>query len=153
MREPHVLQRAEPGLVRQVQHATRLIVRLADLAASGGLAFKLLGGVSKLVVRVAKEDQPEDRDGILGGVELRVCPKLVSGVPAPASHAESSGARVGLPRVVEAHTAHAAPIMPAMKVYTMSGSPFGWRVQLSLHEKGLAFETVILSIASGDLRS
>ena len=43
--------------------------------------------------------------------------------------------------------------MPAMKVYTMSGSPFGWRVQLSLHEKGLACETVILSIASGDLRS
>ncbi len=45
------------------------------------------------------------------------------------------------------------PIMPAVKVYNMSGSPFGWRVQLSLHEKGLAFETVILSIASGDLRS
>lgn len=35
----------------------------------------------------------------------------------------------------------------------MSGSPFGWRVQLSLAEKAIPVETVILSISDGDLRS
>lgn len=34
-----------------------------------------------------------------------------------------------------------------------SGSPFAWRVQLALEEKGLAYEPILLSFAKGELKT
>ena len=40
-----------------------------------------------------------------------------------------------------------------IRYYYLSGSPYSWRVQLVLEEKGLAYEPVLLSARDGDLRS
>src|SRR5262245_36031874 len=40
-----------------------------------------------------------------------------------------------------------------IRFYYGSGSPFAWRVQLALEEKGLAYEPVLLSFQKGDLRT
>jgi glutathione S-transferase len=40
-----------------------------------------------------------------------------------------------------------------IRFYYLSGSPFSWRVQLVLEEKGLPYEPVLLSARDGDLRS
>lgn len=40
----------------------------------------------------------------------------------------------------------------ALVFYTMSGSPYGWRVALALEHKGLAYEQKLLSYDAGDLR-
>jgi len=39
-----------------------------------------------------------------------------------------------------------------LTLYTMSGSPYGWRVALALEHKGLAYELKMLSYDAGDLR-
>lgn len=36
-------------------------------------------------------------------------------------------------------------------LYTISGSPYGWRVQLALEAKGVAYELRVLSLAAGEL--
>jgi glutathione S-transferase len=40
-----------------------------------------------------------------------------------------------------------------IRFYYGSGSPFAWRVQLVLEEKGLAYEPVLLSFQRGDLKT
>jgi len=40
-----------------------------------------------------------------------------------------------------------------LKLYTLSGSPFGWKVQLALAHKHLAHELLILSNDKGELQS
>ena len=71
----------EPGAFRQVQDALRLIVGLADGAASGSLAGELRFGLGELVVGVAQEDQAEHRDGILRRLQFGVGPEFVGGSP------------------------------------------------------------------------
>jgi glutathione S-transferase len=39
-----------------------------------------------------------------------------------------------------------------LRFYYASGSPFAWRTQLVLEEKGLAYEPVLLSFQAGDLK-
>src|SRR5947208_236249 len=40
-----------------------------------------------------------------------------------------------------------------IRFYYISGSPFSWRVQLVLEEKGLPYEPVLLHVDKGELRS
>jgi glutathione S-transferase len=40
-----------------------------------------------------------------------------------------------------------------IRFYYGSGSPFAWRVQLVLEEKGVPYEAVLLSFAKGDLKT
>ena len=40
-----------------------------------------------------------------------------------------------------------------IRFYYLSGSPYSWRVQLALEEKGLPYDPVLLSARDGDLRS
>lgn len=40
-----------------------------------------------------------------------------------------------------------------IRLYYASGSPFSWRVQLVLEEKGLPYEPVLLSFDKGDVKS
>jgi glutathione S-transferase len=40
-----------------------------------------------------------------------------------------------------------------IRFYYASGSPFSWRVQLVLEEKGLPYEPVLLSFAKGEVKS
>jgi glutathione S-transferase len=40
-----------------------------------------------------------------------------------------------------------------IRFYYGSGSPFSWRVQLALEEKGLRYEPVLLSFQKGDLKT
>lgn len=40
-----------------------------------------------------------------------------------------------------------------LKLYTLSGSPFGWKVQLALAHKHLAYDLAILSNDKGELQS
>jgi len=40
-----------------------------------------------------------------------------------------------------------------MRLYLLSGSPYAWRVQLVLEEKGLPYERVLLSMQKGELRT
>src|SRR5207247_5708150 len=40
-----------------------------------------------------------------------------------------------------------------IRFYYGSGSPFSWRVQLALEEKGLAYEPVLLSFEKGEHKS
>jgi glutathione S-transferase len=41
----------------------------------------------------------------------------------------------------------------AIELFTISGSPFGWRVQLALEVKGLGYETRILEVSKGENRT
>lgn len=75
-----IWQVAEPGLLGEIQNALCLVIRFADLSASAGLRHFLLG-LSELVVCVAKEDQPENRDGILRRFQFGVRPQFVGGIP------------------------------------------------------------------------
>ena len=52
-----------------------------DLAPSAALLRHLFLGLSKLVIGVAEEDQPENRDGIFGRLQLGVGTKFVRSVP------------------------------------------------------------------------
>ena len=56
---------------------------LRDLPSpSGGLlGFEALLSEGELMVGEAEEDEAEDGDGVLGGLELGVSTKLVGGVP------------------------------------------------------------------------
>ena len=74
-------QSCEPSFFGEVQDALSLIVGLPDLAATGGLLRHLLFSLGKLVIGVAEEDQPENRDRILGRLQLGVRPEFVGGVP------------------------------------------------------------------------
>jgi hypothetical protein len=58
-----------------------LVVRLSDLPASAGLLRHLLFSLGKLVISVAEEDQPENRDRILRRLQLGVGSQFVGGVP------------------------------------------------------------------------
>jgi glutathione S-transferase/maleylpyruvate isomerase len=40
-----------------------------------------------------------------------------------------------------------------LRLYWMSGSPFAWRLHLVLEEKGLPYESVLLSVSKGDLKT
>ena len=71
----------ETGARGDVEDALGLVVGLADAAASGGLGGQGLLGLGELVAGVAEEDEAEDGDGVLGGLQLGVGPELVGGVP------------------------------------------------------------------------
>ena len=40
-----------------------------------------------------------------------------------------------------------------LRLYWMSGSPFAWRVHLVLEEKGLPYESVLLTASKGELKT
>ena len=42
--------------------------------------------------------------------------------------------------------------MSTIRFYYGSGSPFAWRVQLALEEKGIAYDATLLSFPAGDLK-
>jgi len=56
----------------------------------------------------------------------------------------------GLPLTCRPAAAYA---LPMLKLWYGSGSPFAWRVQLALEEKGLVYEPILLSFSSGDLKT
>src|SRR5207302_618963 len=74
-------QICETRLPGQVEDAFRLIVSLADLAASRSFPRQLSLQLREAAVGELEEDQPEDRDGVLSSLEMRVGPKLVCGFP------------------------------------------------------------------------
>jgi len=60
-----------------------LVVGLTDLPASAGFLGHPLLGLSKLVIGVPEEDQPEDWDGIFRRLQLGVGSQFVGCVPQP----------------------------------------------------------------------
>jgi hypothetical protein len=76
-----IQQRSESRLFGDVEDTLRLVVRLADLAATAGLLRHLLLGLGELVVGVAEEDEAQNRDRILRRLKLGVRPKFVGSFP------------------------------------------------------------------------
>ena len=72
---------ANRGLLGEVEDALGLVVGLADLAAAGALARQLGLGLGEPAVGELEEDQPQDRDGVLGRLEVGVGPQLVRRLP------------------------------------------------------------------------
>src|SRR5262245_20640040 len=67
----------ETGEIREPEHAAGVVVGLADAAPAGALALKLGGDGVEAVLGVPQEQEPEDRDGVLGGLETAVRPQLI----------------------------------------------------------------------------
>ena len=74
-------QGREARRLGQVEHPLGLVVRRADLAPSAACALQFLRRRLELVVGIAQEDQPQDRDGVFRGLQLGVGPQLVRRVP------------------------------------------------------------------------
>ena len=71
----------EPGLVRQVEDAAALVVGLADGPAAAAPAGEIGLRLGEAAVGELEEDEAQDRNRVLAGLEVRVGSELVGGVP------------------------------------------------------------------------
>jgi len=76
-----VQQVREPGAVGDVKDALRLIISLANLAATGALLTEPPLCLRELLVGIPQEDEPQNRDRILGRFEFGIRPEVVCSVP------------------------------------------------------------------------